>query len=98
MSYTMMIETIRQKRKHIDKINVKMIKNMYLKASFKTNFFYKKDEKIHVMKKNANIARCYCKFIERSQFWDADVWIKLKCEENVIIEALSLHAFNAFNY
>ena len=40
---------------------------MYSKASFKISFFYKKDEKIHVLKKNANIARYYRKLIKRSQ-------------------------------
>jgi len=45
----MMIEAIRLKRKHIDKINAKMIRNMYSKVSFETSFFYKKDEKIHIM-------------------------------------------------
>ncbi len=45
----MMIEAIRLKRKHIDKIDAKMIRNMYSKVSFETSFFYKKDEKIHIM-------------------------------------------------
>lgn len=45
-----------------------MIRNMYSKVSFKINFFYKKDEKTYVIKKNVNIARYYRKLIKRSQF------------------------------